>query len=253
MLQKYLTPRWIVAHLVVLLIAGVFLRLGVWQLDRLAERRALNATISARMSLPPEGLGEILADTLPEEAEYRPVVAAGSYDIDGEILIRSCTNNGEAGFHVVTPLVTEDGVTVLVNRGWVPLEFDQPPVGSALPPAERTQVTGTIRGSQVAPSLGPRDPSDGDLERMYWVDIPRIQQQSPHTLAPVYLELVSQVPGQAGSLPVPVPAGELSEGSHLAYALQWFAFTLIGLVGYTALLRRSKPRRGGVGECAGDL
>ena len=45
MLQKYLTPRWLAAHVVVMIVAGVFIRLGIWQLDRLEERRAYNATV----------------------------------------------------------------------------------------------------------------------------------------------------------------------------------------------------------------
>ena len=106
-------------------------------------------------------------------------------------------------------------------------------------------MVGTIRSSQAAPALGPTDPSDGELARMYWIDIPRIQQQSIYSLAPVSLELLEQVPNQTGSLPVPVVAPELSEGSHLAYSIQWFAFVLIGLVGYGALLRRSGRTTGG--------
>lgn len=242
MLRRFLAPRWMIGHAVVLILAGLFIRLGIWQLDRLAERRVVNEVVSGRMALPPTDLGRLFSTTPADELEYRRAVATGTFDESEEILIRSRTHNGEAGFHVLTPLVTEGDGAVLVNRGWVPLEFDEPPVSPGLPPTDRTEVTGTVRNSQSAPALGPRDPPDGDLERMYWIDIPRIQQQSSYMLAPVSLELEAQIPAQTGLLPVPAAAPELTEGSHLAYAIQWFAFALIGLVGYAALLRRNRTR-----------
>jgi surfeit locus 1 family protein len=245
MLQKYTTPRWLAVHLVVIIIAGVFVRLGIWQLDRLVERRTSNAAIAERTEIAPMDLNELLGNAAVSEREYRRVVAAGTFDVDGEVLIRSRTHNGEAGFHVVTPLVLNDGSAVLVNRGWVPLDMDTPPVSPALPPVGTVEVTGTVRESQAAPALGPRDPSEGKLERFYWIDIPRLQQQSSYPLTPISLELVVQVPAQSGRLPIPVPARTLTEGSHLAYAVQWFAFALIGLGGYAALLHRNRRIGGG--------
>jgi surfeit locus 1 family protein len=247
MLQKYLTPRWLAAHVIVVIVVGAFIRLGIWQIDRLGERRALNETIAGRMEMPPVGLDELLAGVPESEREFRRVTVTGIYNVDQEVLIRSRTYNGEAGFHVVTPLVSDTGLTVLINRGWVPLDLNEPPVVPALPPRDPVEVSGTVRDSQTAPSLGPNDPPDGRLERLYWVDIPRLQQQIPEVLAPVSIDLSSQVPAQIGQLPVPVTARELTEGSHQAYAIQWFAFALIGIGGYATLLRRQR-RGGGVGE-----
>jgi surfeit locus 1 family protein len=251
MLQRFLTPRWIAGHVMVVVIAGAFIRLGVWQLDRLVERRAFNEAVAGRLAAQPTDLYSLLDSLGVAELEYRQVVVAGTFDTTEEILVRSRTHNGEAGFHVVTPLVTDRSKAVLVNRGWVPMDLDEPPVLAALPPSGRVEVTGHLRGSQSAPTLGPRDPSEGLLKRVYWIDIPRIQQQSSYSLIPVSIELRAQVPGQAGLLPVPAPIPDQTEGSHLAYAIQWFAFAAIGLVGYAALLRRSR-NVGGVGESAFD-
>jgi len=246
-MDRYRTPRWIVAHVVVLLVAAVFVRLGIWQLDRLDERRTSNAIIADRRAAPAEDLQVLLASVPPDEVEYRPAFVSGTFDVRGEVLVRSRTYLGEAGYHVVTPLVTEPGVAVLVNRGWVPLEVDAAPAVPALPPGGRVEVTGTIRNSQTAPVLGPSDPSDGVLERVFWIDIPRLQVQTEQALVPVSIELAVQQPPQSGGLPIPVIAPEPTEGSHLAYAVQWFAFAIIGLVGYVALLRRSR-----VGERRSD-
>jgi surfeit locus 1 family protein len=245
--QRFLTPRWIIAHLTVVVLAGLFIRLGLWQLDRLAERRAANEIVMERRDAPTVEFYELVEQAVDEEQlEFRTVSLQGTFDTGEEVLIRSRTSNGEAGFHVVTPLIGSNRQAVLVNRGWVPLELDTPQAPEAAPPAVLVEVVGVVRVSELPPSLGPDDPSDGVLARMYWIDIPRIQQQSTHPLAPVYIELRGQSPPQSSSIPVPPPASELSEGSHLAYALQWFSFALIGVIGYGALLRRSvRPKRTG--------
>ncbi len=197
--------------------------------------------LASRLAEPVRPIGEYLDDPVGEELEYRRVSVSGAFDPAGEVLVRSRTYNSEAGFHVVTPLVIGQGRAVMVNRGWVPLEMDQPPVSGAAPPAA-AEVAGFLRASQSAPALGPADPPEGVLARIYWIDLPRLQAQSPHRLEPFYVQLETQSPPQAGSLPVPVPAPELSEGSHLSYAIQWFSFALIVLVGYGALLRRRRGR-----------
>lgn len=239
MRQRLLTPRWIIAHLIVVVLAGLFIRLGFWQLDRLAERKADNERVMERADAPTLRFQDLIGQATAAELEYRSTALEGIFDVTEEVLIRSRTSNGEAGFHVITPLITSDGGAVLINRGWVPLALDTPQAPETSPPAGRVEVVGTIRASESAPSLGPDDPTGGVLERMYWIDIPRIQQQSTYELSPVYVELREQRPSQSGRIPVPIVPGELSEGSHLAYALQWFSFALIGAVGYAALLRRS--------------
>ena len=85
---------------------------------------------------------------------------------------------------------------------------------------------------------------DEDSSAIYYVDVERLQPQLEYPLEPYYLELIGQQPPQAGDLPVPPPAPELSRGPHLSYALQWFAFAVIALVGYAALLRRALREQG---------
>jgi surfeit locus 1 family protein len=244
-LKAVLTPKWIAAHVVVGVIAVVFINLGFWQLGRLEERQLENAIAESRYLAPPEELGTLLAAAGEdhESLRYRRAVVTGSYDAGHELLTRNQVYRDQAGFHVVTPLVTEDGGSVLVNRGWVPLPLDTPPVAEAAPDAGELSVTGWINPTQTRPPLGPTDPADGVLGTMNRIDIERIQQQVPYDLAPVYLVLE----GDGGDeLPVALPPPEFEdEGSHLAYAIQWFGFTLTGVVGYYFLVRknlRGKPK-----------
>jgi surfeit locus 1 family protein len=237
-----LAPRWLVAHIVVLVLATVFVNLGLWQLGRLEDRRLANTVGESRFEAEPIDIDALLegAGDDNESLEYRRATATGMYRPEDEVLIRSQVHQGVAGFHVVTPLVGEDGSATLVDRGWIPLVLDEVPVTEALPPEGTVTVEGWVRSTQVRGALGPIDPEDGRLVTMSRVDIDRIEQQLPYDLDPVYLSLLG---GEVDELPVTAPPPSFEdEGSHLAYAIQWFSFALIGLVGYFFLIRRSARR-----------
>lgn len=236
-MERILTPRWIAAHVVVVAIAIVFLNLGFWQLRRMEEVQLENTVGESRYTAPPEEASAMIAGAGGDfdSLAYRRAWATGVFDPDNEVLIRSQVHQGTAGFHVITPLVGEDGSAILVNRGWVPLELDEVPVEAALPPVGVVEVEGWLHETQVRQALGPRDPAEGRLVAMSRVDVQRIAEQLPYPLAPVYL--VSLEPG-TGQLPIPVPEPSFDDdGPHLAYAIQWFGFTLIGLAGYVFLIR----------------
>jgi surfeit locus 1 family protein len=230
---------------VVLTLAIIFVSLGFWQLRRLEERRLENAVGESRFGEEPQDLTSLLeaAGDDVESLEFRRATFTGEYQPSDEVLIRSQVHQAVAGFHVVTPLVGEDGDAVLVNRGWVPLDADQVPVTAASPPQGTVTVTGWVRPAQARGALGPADPEEGRLITMSRVDIERIQQQVPYPLQPVFINALDGVPGE---LPVPAPGPMFDdEGPHLGYAIQWFSFALIGLVGYFFLLRRSVRRSSG--------
>jgi surfeit locus 1 family protein len=238
-LKAILTPKWIAAHVVVVVIAIVFINLGFWQLSRLEERQLENQIAESRYADPPDDLSALITaagDDL-ESLQYRRATVTGTYDPEHEVLTRNQVYREQAGFHVVTPLVTEGGGAVLVNRGWVPLPLDTPPIDEAAPQSGHVTISGWINPTQTRPALGPTDPAGGVLDVMSRINIDRIQQQMPYDLAPVYLVLE----GDGGDeLPVALPPPEFSdEGSHLAYAIQWFGFTLTGVIGYWFLIRKT--------------
>ncbi len=219
-----------------------FVGLGIWQLSRHDERQQQNAIASERYLADPILVEVMLESAGPdiETLEFRAATAKGTFDPAEEVLIRSQVHLGNAGFHVLTPLVNALGEAVLVNRGWVPLTMDEAPVTSAPPPTGETEVQAWVHLTQTRGAFGPRDPDTGDLDTMSRVDIERIQQQIPYPLAEVYLV---QLTDGREDLPVPVEAPAFDdEGPHFAYAIQWFAFALIGLIGYWFLLRRAIGR-----------
>lgn len=233
-------PKWIVAGVVVGLLAALFVRLGLWQLSRLEERRAENSNVEARLADEPVPLDDLLGDADGDLSalEYRRAIAEGEWDDSNEVLIRSQVELGTAGFHVITPLLTGDDEAVLVNRGWVPLTMDSPPIFDAVPPSGLVEIEGWVHLTETRPSLGAEEP-EGDLDVFNRVDIDRIGSQLPYDVAPVYLVLT----GEDDQLPIEVDTPDFSdEGPHLAYAIQWFGFAMVGVVGFYFLARHKGPR-----------
>lgn len=222
------------AHAAVAALAIGFVFLGLWQLDRHHERQDANRVGRERITKAPAPFDALL-DAERTPLPYQPVMATGEYRPFDEVLIRSRIHLGGAGFHVITPFVLADGTAVLVNRGWVPLTMDTPPVTDAAPPEGVVTVTGWVEESQTRPALGPADPETGRLETMNRVDIERIGQQVPYDLAPVYIV----AKGEVDQLPAPVRPPRFDDaGPHLGYTIQWFGFALVGLTGYFFLARK---------------
>lgn len=247
-----LTPRWLVLHLVVVALAVLFINLGLWQLRRHDQRVEHNDLIASRVAADPEPYERLtrrydLAAPahLDTAAAYRRTRLTGRFDTANEVLLRSRSRGGKPGWHVLTPLRFDSGRgALLVDRGWVPYALDNPPVALAAPPEGEVSVVGTLTPPPVPRGrFGARDPAVGRLEAVFWIDPERLEEQLPYGLEPLYLVLSTQTPAQE-TLPLAPEPPELMNGPHLGYAIQWFSFTLIGLVGYGALIRQS-AREGG--------
>jgi surfeit locus 1 family protein len=223
----------------VVAVAALFVRLGFWQLDRLEQRRAFNARVQAGSTAPPAALDTALSASAPA---FRRITAEGRYLTGGEVILFGRTLDGRPGNHVLTPLADTSGATVLVDRGWVPIELDRPRDPSTLPPPD-ARVTGVLVPSEDG---APPD-AEGTVGA---IDVDAIASALPVSSRPTveryYVRLSSQDPPPSGELPRPVPLPALSEGPHLSYAVQWFLFAAIALVGFVVLLVR--VAREGPGE-----
>jgi cytochrome oxidase assembly protein ShyY1 len=225
-------PRWLVAHLLVVVTVVGFVNLGLWQLRRLDERRAANAEVTAGLAADEAPLAALLADG--DASEYRRAQVRGRYRPGDEVLWAYRTRDGRPGHEVLTPLETTDGLLVVVDRGWVPLDLGDPPITAAAPPGGNVVVTGLVRNS-----LPVRGSTPDDETLVASVDLDLLADRWGRDVAPVWLQLQSQQPAQSGDLPLAPTPPALSEGSHLSYAFQWFAFALTAAVGYPLLLRRA--------------
>ncbi len=255
--RALLTPTWVAGHVLALAVVVSFSGFGSWQLDRHAQRGARNEAVAARLAAPPVSLEEALRaaeaqreqrqagglDSAIGALDYRRVRVSGRFESAHEVLRRPVSRDGVPGFHVVTPLVLADGSAVLVERGWVPQEYGQVPVAAAPPAAGEVTIEAWAFPGETPPSgplaaLAPRDPVEGPLVQVAYLDLERLAPQLPYRLQPLrlLLDVGDRGPVDA-SLPLPPKPPELSMGSHLGYAIQWYAFVAITVVGYGALLR----------------
>lgn len=239
--------RWLLTTILVLLGAAVCIRLGIWQLDRLEQRRAFNAHYLEMRSAEPLPLSEDPGLDL-KQMEYRSVELTGIYDFEHQVALRNQYHTlpggvEQYGYHLLTPLRFADGSGVLVDRGWIPAE------GNASPSdwrkydlAGTVTLRGWIRLGQTRPALGGvPDPelSEGQTCLEFWniANLERIRRQIPYPLLDVYVQLNPEP--EPISPPYPYqPAYEISEGPHLGYAGQWFTFAAILLAGYPFYLRK---------------
>jgi len=243
--------RRIALLVVAVIVAAVCVRLGIWQLDRLEGRRASNAAIRLGLQAPPTALSRLLAETGgdPDALAYRRTSVMGTYDAANQLRLYGRALDGRPGDHVLTPLVLADGTSVLVDRGWIPLERDPTPTltGAAAPPPGTVEVRGVLVPSEEGAAFSQDDGASRTLVRA--VNVHEIDARMPeHDLLGLALLLEEQSPTQPGDLPEPAPLPELDEGPHLSYAIQWFTFATIALVGYVVLSRRDRREDRTVGR-----
>lgn len=195
--------------------ATVCVGAGIWQLRRLDQRRARNALIAARRALPPLELGR--GAVAVDSVRQRRVMAHGTYDFSAEQTWPGRSFQGTPGVALVTPLRLADGSAVLVDRGWVPSP-DAYHVDRTL---YREPDSAGIVGLAVIPPRG-----RGDVNTTGYL--------------PFVIQLEAPDPPVERGLPRRWPLPSLDDGSHLSYAIQWFSFAAIALVGTAALLRSRK-------------
>jgi surfeit locus 1 family protein len=233
----WLRPKWIFGHLLCLLLVVVFINCGFWQLRRLHEKQHRNALIHAREEAAPTTLDAALRGGA-DDAVFRRVGVEGRWDAADTVLVRSRSLEERPGYHVLTPLVVGDEA-VIVNRGFTPLGggSDEDILSNVRPRATGTvRIDGLLRASEERGSIGPKDPA-GHLLVVNRIDIPRLQQQIDTPLVPVYLQLTDPPPPE-GTFPQLLPLPTTDEGPHRSYAIQWFIFATVGIVGWPLLLRK---------------
>jgi surfeit locus 1 family protein len=239
--------RWLPVTVLVLAGGLLCVRLGIWQLDRLSQRRALNARIEYATSLPPVILPS--AEDLTQQ-EYRSVRAQGFLDFDRQVALRNQVRAGEYGFHLLTPLRLQNGEdvdgahVVLVDRGWIPAEGNQSPEAwhkYDLP--GKVSIAGVIRLGRNPGGARPDEmatpAADAPAGRFALVvDAAWFSKQVGYPLPAFYVQAESDKPG---TLPAgEVPSLDLGDGPHLGYAIQWFGFALVLAAGYGRHVRKQE-------------
>ncbi len=241
LLKTLFSRRWLGGTLLVLFAVGLFVRLGIWQLDRLEQRRAQNEVLRAVLDSPPLDLAEPLPDAA-DVLENRLATVTGRYDFAQERILLLQSWQGRPGVALVTPLLIEgmENIVILINRGWVPqAEYEDGQLAQYQTETGLVQVDGYLALGQPrrgdSPQVAPQE--------IYRIDLEAMSAALPYDLLPVVLV---ESPTQAVELDPPLHAPrevDLSEGPHLGYAWQWFIFSVLTGTLYLVFVRRSEQER----------
>src|SRR5258706_10456293 len=120
-LAKMFSRRWLLTTFLVFIGAVILVGLGIWQLDRLKQRRAFNARVESMRAAEVLDLNLNISQDI-DSMEWRAVKVKGKYDFEDQVALRNQYNDDrQYGYHLITPLLFDRGA-VLVDRGWIPAE-----------------------------------------------------------------------------------------------------------------------------------
>lgn len=220
-----------------LIFTAILIGLGVWQLERLQWKLALIAEVNGHMTAPPVSLDAALRMN-SDNMQYRRVALAGHFDNAKEAYVFTTGSAGEPVYHVLTPFLTNDGRTVMVDRGYVPKE--------RLGATTRVAVdgeTGLVGVWRVPDAPGVFTPAPDKAHRIWYArDLEGI-------IAADHVRLAAPVLIEADATPNPGgwPKGGQTvvsfRNEHLSYAITWFGLAA-GLIGVYLAYHVSKGRLG---------
>jgi len=221
---------------------AVLIGLGVWQLKRLEWKQGLIAQIEARTKGPPITLEDAVALAGEgRDPSYYRVRVDGRFHHAKELYLYA-VSEGRVGWHVITPLETEDGDVVLVDRGFVPDELKDPSARALGQVENVITVTGIVRTPETQTVFTPDN--EPKVNRWFWRDLAGMARSmfpgGTTEVAPFFLEAdKSEFPGgwpEGGQTRLEIP------NNHLQYAITWFLLAA-GLLIVYGLYVRSLYRR----------
>lgn len=231
--------------LATVVVTACLVSLGTWQLQRLAWKQELNATIAARTALAPVEAPPLAADVATADIDFRPVRLVGRFRSGIEAHVFATLGEprgrfGGPGLWVMAPLERADGSIVWVNRGFVPGDRTSPEARGELVPRGEVTLEGLARRPEPRGSLTPADDAKKNL---FFVRDPAALSAAvgldPARTLPLTVDLAAAFT-PAGGLP---QAGETRlafENRHLGYAITWYglAATCVGVFAAWALRRK---------------
>jgi cytochrome oxidase assembly protein ShyY1 len=238
-LQQLRQTRYLALAALMVIVAGVCIAAGTWQIYRLIEKHDANDRLRANAHQAVAPVGDVLLASpggtqlkTGTQGQFRTVTATGTYQPDQGLLVREQTVNGTVGYLVLTPLRT-GSATLLVVRGFIAADGDtQPTVPS--PPAGVVTVSARVEPSASRPDHF----GEHGTRQIRYLNVPDVASHLPDgATTPLYggyVELLASAPGASGLTVIPDPdlsnpAGGAVEPQHLAYVVQWYLFALLAL------------------------
>jgi surfeit locus 1 family protein len=221
-------PRTIAFVIAAILGAALFARLGVWQVSRLHERQARNGLVREKLVASPVPVDSLRGPS--SDLQFRRATVHGLASYNGESMLVQRTHDGSPGVFLLTPVRTGRGDSAtLVVRGWV-----YAPDGVTIDRARWQEGDSvTIEGwLDVFPTPRGPDTLPGHPDALRRLDRATLARHAGIPLRPLLLWATGPAPtNPAAGIPARFPLPELDEGPHRSYAIQWFSFAAIALVG----------------------
>ena len=225
----------VVFAVLMLVLAGVCLWLGTWQMQRLGEKEALIAAVDDRLEADPIPVpaADEWASLDTEALNFQPVALTGTFRYSQTITVFTSLSDargahGGVGYWVVTPFVLTEGGTVFVNRGFVPQEFQEAAVTDGGPDEPEVTITGLLRPAEGTSFL---TPAPNTSDRIDFVRNPeRLAGMVDPALAPFAPFYVDMPAGAPGELPQGGETVVTFPNNHLGYAVTWYGFAIVAVV-----------------------
>jgi cytochrome oxidase assembly protein ShyY1 len=238
-----LSRRWVLFALAVAALVAGTVWLGNWQFDRLTDRKSDNAVVRANETKDPAPVAQVLAvdRAVGDTDEWRLIEATGTYAAEDTVVVRYRSRDGLKGIDVVVPLVTREGPTLIVDRGWleaVPDGTDRS--GIPDPPAGEVTITGWVRADGTGDSTAVNDQSTRAISST------EIGEALGRDVYGGFVELRTEDGAPAEGLKA-VELPELDNGPHFFYGLQWWFFGVLAVFGF-CYLAWDERKRGPRGE-----
>lgn len=240
--------RWIRLHVLIwLVLIPAFIFLGLWQQSRYHERQTENTRLSTAMAGKPvplasiDGVGELVAPS----NRWQRVTVSGTYDTAHQYLARNRQLGGNPGFYVITPLVSDDGTAVLVNRGWIQTSLvdgqDSPPI--PVPQAGHVSLTARLQTTETKGSTGIRNISAGlPAGQISLINTEALTAKSGLRLRGGNVEVITSQPADSSG-PRLIGEPSLDSGPYLAYWFQWWLFAAMAIGAWVTIIRREAQHR----------
>lgn len=237
--MKAARPVWLIWLGVVVGVATTA-RLGFWQLDRAAQKTAIERALAERASLPVLSGGELARDAAALAPQlHRRVTVSGRWLAQHTLYLDNRPLDGRVGFIVVTPLLLGPHDAVLVQRGWAARDrVDRTHVPSAPLPSGEVRLQ-----ARIAPWPSHRLELAGQDQGSIRQNLDRAQLAAELgvPLRPLSLLQLADA-GEHDALVREWPAPVQDVWKNQGYAAQWFALSAL-IAGLALWFRVIRPRR----------
>jgi surfeit locus 1 family protein len=205
---------------------AILCTLGIWQLQRLAWKNNLLATMDAEYAKSADEI-TLTPANLDADFDYRRATLKGRYDLEKQILLGPRTFEKQSGYHVLTPLQLQDSTWIMVNRGWVPQHWSFE--DETTPPQGTQTLTGLLRPAEINRFALNNDPQNDTWYNPDLAQIAKAKNIPSLKVRILYLEAPEK---QTGNYPAAYMTKPVLPNDHLYYAIFWFTMAAVLAVMY---------------------